>query len=236
MTGSLSPYILHIGSTVGALAVLLLGHVLIRRWSLKTLFVQEPWFDGPSRSFYGLLDVAVRDHFSLFRNVAFDDVVRYSGPINPLPRAVKNSFFDILLCDRRNMVPQCGIIHVKKGKAESRKTRRLRKFCDRANLPLLVYETGRMLDVSRLRNDVYMATGFDKLESCEVLGDARGVEDGQGAQAINSEEGTRSCNKCGGEMALRTIAKGQFTGQKAWICGKYPECRHAILVKNQVEV
>nr|WP_283777718.1 DUF2726 domain-containing protein [Sansalvadorimonas sp. 2012CJ34-2] len=253
----------------------LLIYFLLRSRALKTLYLQDPLFDGPVRSFYGLLDVAVREHFNLFRNVGVQAVIRSSGAVSPLPGKLRHSTFDILLCDRRKMMPKCGIVLVEKGDADSREFNQLRKFCDRVSLPLLVYETGGILDVSRLRRDVYQATGLgEKLGSGEVLGDSRGADQASStAEAVNEEhsevdsavahevpqvnlqdsdkedsvladdtskseksEQDRVCSKCGSGMSQRTIAKGQYAGQQAWVCEQFPHCRHAVLIKKAVAV
>ena len=239
-----------LGLVVGTLVMALLIYFLLRRRALKTLYLQDPLFDGPTRSFYGLLDVAVREHFNLFRNISVDTVIRSSGAVSPLPGKIRHGSFDILLCDRRKMMPKCGIVLVDKGDAGKGEAKLLRDFCDRVNLPLLVYEIGGILDVSRLRRDVYQATGLgEKLGTDEVLGDSRGSEPAletsteavseentplleDAEKAVKADKQTeRTCSKCGARMAQRTITKGQYAGQKAWVCDKFPECRHAILIK-----
>ena len=243
-----------LGLVVGTLVMVLLIYFLLRSRALKTLYLQDPLFDGPTRSFYGLLDVAVREHFNLFRNIRVDSVVRSSGAVSPLPGKIRHASFDILLCDRRKMMPKCGIVLVDKGDAASKESKLLREFCDRVNLPLLVYETSGILDVSRLRRDVYQATGFgEKLGTDAVLGGSRGTGLEQPAieepEAANEEEqvtsesipveasdgrgSERLCSKCGAGMAQRTITKGQYVGQQAWVCEKFPDCRHAVLIKKQ---
>jgi len=37
---------------------------------------------------------------------------------------------------------------------------------------------------------------------------------------------TTTCPKCGGELILRTIKKGEKSGQQFYGCGKYPACRY----------
>lgn len=37
---------------------------------------------------------------------------------------------------------------------------------------------------------------------------------------------TTRCPKCGGELILRTIKKGEKSGQQFYGCGKYPACRY----------
>ena len=39
---------------------------------------------------------------------------------------------------------------------------------------------------------------------------------------------TTICPKCGGDLILRTIKKGDKSGQQFYGCGKYPACRHMI--------
>ena len=160
--------LLIVGTIIGVI------YFILRRRSATTLYLKDPLFDGPSRSFFGLLDVAVREHFSLFRDVAVADVICYSGTISPLPGKLRSASFDLLLCDRRKMLPRCAIVLVEKSNPKEKQTRQLRSFCDKVGLPLLVYETGGMVDVGSLRDDVYLATGIhETLEACAVTSNAR---------------------------------------------------------------
>ena len=241
-TGSFSIYLIPVFllAAIGGIAGLI--YFVLRRRALTTLYLKDPLFDGPSRSFFGLLDVAVRDHFSLFRNVSVNDVICHSGIASPLPGKIRSNSFDLLLCDRRKMLPRCGIVLVERNNPREKETQLLRSFCDRVGLPLLVYETGGMFDVSRLRNDVYQATGLNEvLGTCGVLSDARGPEneehdvdesDHQASESGEQTEHEHRCKKCGASMVERTIAKGQHAGSKALVCETYPSCRYAILSKE----
>ncbi|MTI11920.1 DUF2726 domain-containing protein [Sansalvadorimonas verongulae] len=223
-------------------------YVLLRKRSQRSMYLQDPLFDGPSRSIYGLLDVAVREHFILFRNVDIAEVIRSSGMVSPLPGKIRHHSFDLLLCDRKKMLPKCGIVLVEKGSNIERETSTLRDFCDRVGLPLLTYETGGFFDVSSLRRDVYQATGLnDVLGTCAVVSDARGhgtLDNKRGKEEETQEldshiesplqqnEPKRDCKKCGSHMVQRTISKGKHAGQKAWVCETFPTCRHAILLEE----
>ena len=249
---SLYPVLLVVG--VGGIAGLI--YFILRRRALTTLYLKDPLFDGPARSFYGLLDVAVREHFSLFRDVSIGDVIRHSGTVSPLPDKLRKDGFDLLLCDRRKMLPRCGIVLVEKHNPRVKETEVLRTFCDKVGLPLLVYQIGGFFDVVRLRNDIYQATGMnDLLGSCAVLSDARGQGDEQdtdeefenesvektlpndhepaheSAQDLVQEHDADNepCRKCGSSMVLRTISKGKHSGRKALVCETFPACRYAVL-------
>ncbi|WP_281645733.1 DUF2726 domain-containing protein [Parendozoicomonas sp. Alg238-R29] len=250
MTGIVSegalPFYVYPLLLIGGLCIFgLLIHYLLRKRSQSNMYLQNPLFDGPSRSIYGLLDVAVREHFNLFRNVDIADVIRSSGMVSPLPGKVRNRHFDLLLCDRRKMLPKCGIVLVDKGENLEKKTSQLREFCERVELPLLVYETGGFFDVTRLRRDVYQATGLNNvLGTCAVVGDSRGCDDLQDdsqeeeSSAVekfveqSEESESRSCKKCGARMVARTISKGRHAGHKALVCETFPTCRHAILMEE----
>lgn len=231
-------YPLIIMAAFGALGGLLL--LLLRKRSQRAMYLQDPLFDGPSRSIYGLLDVAVREHFSLFRNVAVAEVIRSSGMVSPLPRKIRGDSFDLLLCDRKKMLPKCAIVLVNKGANLEKETARLREFCDKVELPLLVYETGGFFDVTSLRRDVYQATGLnDVLGTCAIVSDVRGhafhEEESEKPHASEPEQDHNDeykCKKCGSHMVVRTISKGKHAGHRARVCETFPACRHAVLLEE----
>ena len=229
-------YLLPLLLLVGFGGVASLVYFILRRRSMATLYLKDPLFDGASRSFYGLVDVAVRDHFSLFRNIPVDEVIRHSGAVSPLSGKIRNGCFDLLLCDRRKMLPRCAIVLLEKGAQQTKETQLLRSYCDRVKLPFLVYETGGFFDVGRLRNDIYQATGLNNLlGTCAVLGDSRDSDGDEPSPAETLPEATEIkrdihvCKKCGSEMILRTISKGKHAGCKAMVCETFPDCRYAVL-------
>ena len=158
MTGSFSPYIYIVLPIVGALILGVTILALLRRRSRAAMYLQDPLFDGPTRSFYSLLDVAVRDHFNLFRNIPVSELLRSSGTVSPLPGSIRDAAFDLVLCDRRKMLPKCAIVLVDRKNPREKQTACLREYCDKVGLTMLVYEMGGMLDVTRLRQDVMQAT------------------------------------------------------------------------------
>ncbi len=161
---------------VAALVVIGLILMLLRHFANSTVFLRTPFFDGSYRSFYGLLDVAVREDFNLFSNVPMTNVLDHNGQVSPYPRSIRKGFFDVLLCDRQKMHPRCAIVLIEAQDEEDHKDelKILREYCDRIGLPLLVYHVGGMLEVARLREDIYLATGlWDRTLDCGILGDAR---------------------------------------------------------------
>ena len=152
-----------------------LVYLSLRQFARSTIHLKNPLFDNSFRSFYGLLEVAVREHFTLFHNVPVTNALKHSGLINPFPGKIRSRHFDLLLCDRQKMEPKCAIVLVWEEKSDNKEITKLRSYCDKVGLPLLVYEIRGVLDVAQLRNDVYMATDMlDRTES-KVLGYARGV-------------------------------------------------------------
>ncbi|WP_133060595.1 DUF2726 domain-containing protein [Parendozoicomonas haliclonae] len=184
-TGPIPVYFYPLAMLAGVGIIAGIIYWLLRRRAASSLYLKDPLFDGPSRSFYGLLDVAAREHFSLFRNVPVDTVICHSGAVSPLPGKVRNASFDILLCDRRKMLPKCAIKLVEK-KRQNKQMDELRDYCDRVDLPLLVYEVRGILDVARLRRDVYQAAGMHELlGTCEVVGGARDTMAAANSDVIN---------------------------------------------------
>ncbi len=47
---------------------------------------------------------------------------------------------------------------------------------------------------------------------------------------IAKKENSQSCPKCGSEMTLREVKKGQNSGNKFWGCSTFPKCRSVVKV------
>jgi len=47
---------------------------------------------------------------------------------------------------------------------------------------------------------------------------------------VEKKENSQSCPKCGGEMVLREVKKGQNIGNKFWGCSSFPKCRGVVNV------
>ena len=157
------PRLFKAGVIAGLLLLLLIVlHVVVLLIGLpQKPFLKKSLLGGAQRSFYGLLDIAVREHFYLLRNIPLGDVIHSSSLFSPVPLRMRRRKLHWLLCDRRDMVPRCAIILVAKGGGANRSIERLREMCDRAALPILVYEVNRMANAVNLRRDVYQLTGYD---------------------------------------------------------------------------
>lgn len=47
---------------------------------------------------------------------------------------------------------------------------------------------------------------------------------------VEKKENSHSCPKCGGEMVLREVKKGQNIGNKFWGCSSFPKCKGVVNV------
>lgn len=170
----LSPeYIRPVAVVVGIFLAAVLIYFSLRQFVRSTIHLKDPLFDHSFRSFYGLMEVAVREHFKLFHNVPVTHVLQYSGLVNPFPRKLRKRHFDLLLCDPQKMEPKCAIVLIWEEQNSHKEITKLRRYCDKARLPLLVYEIRGMLDVAKLREDVFMATDMLDRTECKILGYAR---------------------------------------------------------------
>ena len=180
---------------------------------------KEPLFNPEFRAFLGQLDIAVRSHLIIFPAMPVNDVLQGKGGGKALLRKFKNERFDFVVCHRRNMDVLC-VIKLGGNNASNEKYRTL---CQSAGLTLLEYDIKPYRDVPSLRQEVLGACGIDEFELPII----------QPGEQLQEEEASTSpsCSKCLSPMVLKTINKGSHTGDKCWICTRYPDCKGAKLKK-----
>jgi ssDNA-binding Zn-finger/Zn-ribbon topoisomerase 1 len=44
-------------------------------------------------------------------------------------------------------------------------------------------------------------------------------------EIVKAKENTKECAKCGAEMKIRVVKKGENAGNKFWGCSNFPKCR-----------
>ncbi len=223
-----NPILIIIASSILVLFVAL--YIWLKRGRLN-VECRDPLFNKDTRAFHGQLDIAVRSHLNIFPAMPVHDVftARRLSPAGSLLSSFKHSRFDYVLCHRREMSVLCVINLVPYGKSnDSRKQKRLRELCDAAGLTLLEFDIKPYRDVPSLRNIVFGACGIDEFDSKnEEVFIRQGSET---ARDERSESEVQECPKCGNNMKLTTIKKGERAGQECWVCCSYPECKGARLV------
>ncbi len=203
--------------------LVLLIYLIFRRRGAVSMHLRASLLNGSYRSFYGLLEMAVHKHFSLFHNVPVSHVIQHRGPVSPLPAKLRNGFIDLLLCEKGTLIPKCAIILIEPGcrKKRDKEIKQLRHFCDRLHLSLLVYEARGTFEFAKLQQDVYQSTGM-----AELLG-TDGIISGARPSEVK-ESGGQRCEKCGSAMVSKMIQRGRRAGQQALVCGAHPVCRYVI--------
>ena len=199
--------------TAIALVSLILAILTGLRFRLVQLECRDPLFSPEFRVFLGQLDIAVRSHLIVFPAMPVKDVLIGNRAGKVLLRRTGHDRFDFVVCHRRDMEVLCVI---KLGGSDS-ENEKLRKLCEIVGLTLLEYDIKPYRDVPGLRKDVFGACGIDEFELPH-----NGIN-----TPFESVAPEPDCPKCGSDMQLHVIRKGDYAGEKCWVCSQYPDCKGA---------
>ena len=186
--------------------------------------------DADHRAFFGLLEIAVRDHLTIMPTMPVANILNPRGWRQKwLLNRIRNRHIDYILCDRRSLEIKAAVLL--EGKNPSRSERNtsqlMHRIFDSADLPLLEYHFKPCFDVPTLRREVLSAAN---MHDTVLLGN--GLL-GNGLQGSSDNTATHAempdCPKCGQKMQQRRINKGDHIGELCWVCTSYPTCKGARL-------
>ena len=138
---------------------------------------------------------------------------------------INRKHVDFVLCDDTTLRPLAAI---ELDDRSHRRPDRLERdaFVDRvfadAGLPLVHLQVRR---------------SYDPRDLAETLSDVLARRDATGLPSppavarpapAAGASGSPTCERCGGQMQLRTAKQGQHAGERFWGCTNYPRCRHTL--------
>ncbi len=179
--------------------------------------------DADHRAFFGLLEIAVRDHLTIMPSMPVADVLEPKGWGQKwLLKKIRSRQVDYILCDRRSLEIKAAVLLESKSPSRSDKkiSQLMHSIFDSADLPLLEYRFKPCFDVPTLRREILSAANLH-----DTLLFENSVQNNLEAQKPD----TPDCPKCGKEMQQRRINKGEHAGELCWVCVTYPDCKGARL-------
>ncbi|HLT90394.1 MAG TPA: DUF2726 domain-containing protein [Woeseiaceae bacterium] len=156
-----------------AFAVLLALAVLARLVSARGKPARYPYgrkealFTPAERSFLGVLEQAVGQHYRVFGKVRVADAIGVKSGLSSSERQsalnrIRSKHFDFLLCDREDLSIVCAIELDDKSHGRSSRRERdafLDELCRNTGLPLLRIRASKAYPVPEIRVKILEATG-----------------------------------------------------------------------------
>ncbi|MGY0217086.1 DUF2726 domain-containing protein [Endozoicomonadaceae bacterium StTr2] len=194
--------------------------------------------DEDHRAFFGLLEIAVRDHLTIMPCMPVAHILKPKGWRQKwLLKKIQHRSLDYVLCDRRTLEVKTIVQLESKApsRAEVKTSQLMHRMFDKAELPLLEYRFKPCFDVPTLKHEVLSAAN---LHDTLLHGSSPAVQSALEEQLSDlperelPEQEHPACPKCGSDMQQRRINKGEHAGELCWVCSTYPECRGARLSQD----
>jgi hypothetical protein len=210
-------------------------------------------FSPAERSFLGVLEQAVGEHYRVFGKVRVADVasVRPISDRSAWKRAfnrISAKHFDFVLCTRDDLSVAAAVELDDKSHQQRKRQARdgfLVSLCEAISLPLIQVPARRGYSVGELRAQVLSALGIaqgplpgiapeepmiaePKTLTAPEHGEAQAADEAQ----PKVESDAPSCPKCAAPMVRRQARSGANAGQEFWGCSTFPNCRTMIKVSD----
>lgn len=194
-------------------------------------------FSPAERSFFGVVNDAVADNFTIFAKVRVADAVSVQSMADRSAwqiafNKISSKHFDFVLCDKGDL-SLLGVIELD-DKSHQRNDRierdqLLENVCQSAQLPLIRFDVKNSYAVQVVRAKILHTLGVVEkvpLQSNEAVLDITQVE----KQQQDSDDASelliiKSCPKCTSIMIKRKAKTGPQAGKLFWACSTYPACR-----------
>ncbi|MFT3895945.1 MAG: DUF2726 domain-containing protein [Anaerolineales bacterium] len=177
----------------------------------------EEFISAAELNFFFNLKAVVGDSVHIFSKVKLSDLFYAKtgdfGKNRSYTNKIDYKHVDFLLCDARTLKPILGIELDDKSHQRADRQERddfVNHVFEAAKLPLLHISVQRGYSQNELKSKL-SAYLPEKQMNAE--------------QAIQIQESSPRCPKCGSEMVLRTAKRGDNQGGKFWGCSKYPNCK-----------
>lgn len=183
-----------------------------------TYALRDDFLSRAEQSFFHILHDAIATEYLIFPKVRLADLVfppRQEGQFGAWQR-INRKHVDFVLCDPRTLRPLAAL---ELDDRSHRRSDRLERdafveqvFTDAA-LPLIrvpAQRTYHRQTIATLVAEAIMPQEATVVTEPIALVDAE----------------AKVCNRCGGEMKVRTAAQGAHRGEQFWGCTNYPKCRN----------
>lgn len=187
-----------------------------------TYALRDDFLSRAEQSFFHVLRAAIAEEYLIFPKVRLADLVfppRQEGQFGAWQR-INRKHVDFVLCDPRTLHPLAAL---ELDDRSHRRPDRLERdafveqvFTDAA-LPLIRVPAQRTYHRQTIATLV--------AEAITAKGSAVVAE----PVAVAATD-TKTCERCGGEMKVRTAAQGAHRGEQFWGCANYPKCRNIVKI------
>jgi hypothetical protein len=192
-------------------------------------------FSPAERSFFGVLESAVGDRYSVLGKIRLADII---SPISGLSASARqkalnrivSKHVDFALCNKDDLSIVCSIELDDSSHKKSERKRRddfLVNALNAASIPFVRFTARGSYSIQDVRTEIGKSIGLDM----QPLSTGPGPRAASGDEAKRDER-TRVCPKCASPMVLRKAASGKYAGKRFWGCSRYPECKTLLEVKE----
>jgi len=205
--------------------------------------VRDDFLSPAEHSFHQVLKSVVGTRVHICPKVSLSDLFYVksndSGEWRIYTNKIDRKHVDFVLCDPRTMVPLAGVeLDDKSHQRSDRKERDgfVEGVFAAAGLTLLCVRVQRGYQAQEIRTllDGVLPVDSDEGEPATIqpaILDQTASPDPLPSNGHHHHEqksvvvASPTCPKCGGEMILRTVKKGDNQGQQFWGCANFPRCR-----------
>jgi hypothetical protein len=186
----------------------------------------EPFFSPAERSFFGILDQAVKDQAVVLGKVRVADVLR---PPKGVGRSnwqkafnrISSKHFDYLICAPDTLSVMAAIELDDKSHSRGKRAERdhfLEKACSGAGLPLHRFKAASTYSIQEVRGILFPSQ------------EEAGEEPAQPETVKSEGVSEQICPKCSSPLVNKVAKKGEHKGAKFLACSAFPKCRYIVKI------
>jgi hypothetical protein len=183
-------------------------------------------------SFYHVLKIAVSEEYDIFSKVRLADLISVNKGMDRAEwgkafNKIKAKHIDFILCHKNTSEIVCAIELDDQSHSQVKRQQRdefVMEALEVAKLPFVRFDVTRTYQSEAVSNKIQLAittrvpTKINATPSENILIDPD-------AEALRIEK-ERKCPKCGSELVLRKVSRGQKKGREFFGCSNFPQCRH----------
>ena len=192
-----------------------------------------PYFKIPAElSFYHVLKVAVSEEYDIFAKVRLADLISVNKGMDRAEwgkafNKIKAKHIDFILCHKNTSEIICAIELDDQSHSQTKRQQRdefVTKALEVTKIPFVRFDVIRTYQSEVVKNLIRSTVTPNVLEEAmtstfdNILIDP----DVEQSNLVNDTK----CPKCGGDLVLRKVARGQKKGREFFGCSNFPQCRH----------